>query len=141
MNGSGLRCDGFLLSLKHGSFSAISGNMLQAVSDDGQKAFEAYMTEVSQTQVKDKIKRLFSEINSSTHLPESAYKNGIRLDTEYRCQNQKCNPAGNRRLLFVSAGSLVQAIQIKCTCGLLNTFWKNRIDFDEHGALKMESVR
>lgn len=138
MNGGGVRLEGFLLNLKCGPFSTISRNMLQAVSDDGQKAFEMYMTEVSKVRVKRTIKRLFSEINSSTHLSESAYKNGIRLDTEYRCQNQKCNPAGKRRLLFVSAGLMMQVIQIKCNrCGLLNTFWKNRIDFDEYGALRM----
>jgi len=83
---------------------------------------------------------ILSDINSSTHLPEDALKNGIRLDTEYRCQNQKCNPAGKRRLLFICMGPIVQTIQIKCYgCGLLNTFWKNRIDFDEDGVLFMKA--
>jgi len=140
IRGGGVRFEGFLLNLKDGPFSTIHRNMLQAVSDDGQKAFELYMTEVSQEQVKRTIKRLLSEINSSIYLPESAYKSGIRLDTEHRCQNQKCNPAGKRRLLFVSAGPMMQAIQIKCNgCGLLNTFWKNRIDFDEYGAIQMKN--
>ena len=132
MNGGGFQFDGFVLSMDSGSFC------LFAISQDSQKTFERYMPQVNQAQVKLAIERLFQDINSSTHLPESAYNNGIRLDTEYRCQNQKCNPTGKRRILFVSAGLIDQAIQIKCNgCGLLNTFWKNRIDFDEYGALRM----
>lgn len=143
IDGGGLSIEGFLLSIKTGPYSHLKsrqnlGTSLQAISRDGRKTHTRKVVPVSQVQVKLAIEDILQDINSSIHLPESAYKNGIRLDTEYRCQNQKCNPAGKRRLLFVSAGLMMQVIQIKCNgCGLLNTFWKNRIDFDEYGALRM----
>ena len=88
------------------------------------------------------VEAMFKEINSRAHLPKSAYKNGIRLDTENRCQSSRCNPKGGKsRLLFVSAGRVDQVIQVKCKCGYVNTFWRNRIQFDEFGALKMEAVK
>ena len=93
--------------------------------------------------LRDVVERMFQEINSRSYLPESAYRNGIRLDTEYRCQNfRKCNPdpKGKSRLLFVSAGKVNQVIQIKCKCGYMNTFWRNRIKLDASGALKMETA-
>ena len=138
--GGGVHFEGFHLTIIGGWLKGIrQGNKLRAVSEDGQKNFSRYVTRVSQAQVKLAIERILEDINSRTHLPESAYKNGIRLNTEYRCQNKKCNPSGKRRLLFMSAGLIDQAIQIKCYgCGLLNTFWNNRIDFDESGALYMK---
>lgn len=144
MGGSGVQLEGFVLSIDVGSFhkkKSKKNNSLFAISQDGQKTFIRYMTRVSQAQVKLAIERLLQDINSSTHLPESAYNNGIRLDTEHRCQNERCNPAGKRRLLFVSAGPMAQAMQVKCKCGWMNTFWNNRIDFDEYGALYMKTNR
>ncbi len=88
------------------------------------------------------LETMFQEINSRSYLPKSAYNNGIRLDTENRCQSSRCNPSpgGKPRLLFVSAGQINQVIQIKCKCGYMNTFWRNRIKLDASGALKMEAV-
>jgi len=141
MKGGGVRLEGYLLNLKDGPFSTISRNILQAVSDDGQKAFEMYMTDVSQELLKRTIKRLLSEINSRKYISKSVYKNGIRLDTEYRCQNQKCKPNGKQPLLFKTSRPIEQPIQIKCKCGWINTFWKNRIDFDDQGALYMKTTK
>ena len=88
------------------------------------------------------LEKMFHEINSRSYLPESAYRNGVRLDTEHRCQSSKCNrnPAGESRLLFMSAGKLTQVIQVKCRCGYMNTFWRNRIKLDASGSLKMEAA-
>ena len=89
------------------------------------------------------LEDMFKEINSASHLPKSALRNRIRLDTENRCQSSRCNPVsgGKSRLLFVSAGKVSQVIQVKCPkCGYMNTFWKNRIGFDETGALQMEAA-
>ena len=142
MRGSGLDFEGFLVSLAGGPFTDRKQNqktILNAVSNDGRKILSRPVTPVNQIQVKIEIENILQDINSSTHLPESAYSNGIRLDTEHRCQNQRCNPAGLRRLLFVSAGPMSQPMQIKCKCGWINTFWNNRIDFDEYGAIQMKN--
>jgi len=143
MKGGGLTFYGYVLSLGGGPFKEKKQNrptILSAVSNDGLKTLKQNLiAPISHEQIKLAIGYIIQDINSSTHLPKSAYKNGIRLDTEHRCQNQKCNPSGKRRLLFMSAGLIDQAIQIKCYgCGLLNTFWNNRIDFDESGALYMK---
>ena len=142
LKGGGLDLEGFLLGLERGLFTdkkKTRPTILIAVSKDGRKTLSQEVTQVSQDQVKLAIENILQDINSSTYLPKSAYKNGIRLDTEHRCQNQRCNPAGLRRLLFVSAGPMAQAMQIKCKCGWMNTFWKNRIDFDEYGAIQMKT--
>ena len=112
-----------------------------AVSPSGGDALEHFIEQGES--LDEAVQKIFTEINSSSYLPESAYRNGIRLDTEYRCQNfRKCNPdpKGKSRLLFVSAGKVNQVIQIKCKCGHMNTFWRNRIKLDESGALKMEEA-
>jgi len=142
-NGGGIHFDGFIFSIEAGYFLHPKSpqnleTILQAVSSDGKTIHTRGVVLASNNKIKIAIQDILQDIHSSMHLPESVYNNIIRLDTEHRCQNQKCNPAGKRRLLFVSAGPMVQAIQIKCNgCGLLNTFWKNRIDFDEYGALRM----
>ena len=108
--------------------------MLFAISPQG----EALELEIGQLNIT--LENMFQEINSSSYLPESAYRNGIRLDTENRCQSSRCNPSpgGKPRLLFVSAGQIKQVIQVKCKCGYMNTFWRNRIKLDASGALQME---
>ncbi len=142
MGGGGLTFEGYVLHLRGGPFTKTKQNWpttLIAVSSNSLKTLNREVTPVIQVQVKRAIENILQDINSSTHLPESAYNNGIRLDTEHRCQNQRCNPAGKRRLLFVSAGPMVQPMQIKCKCGWMNTFWKNRIYFDEYGAIQMKN--
>ena len=113
--------------------SEYKDKMLFAVSPSGD-ALELSIDKLDIT-----LEKMFQEINSRSHLPESAYRNGIRLDTENRCQSSKCNPApgGKSRLLFMSAGQMEQVIQIKCKCGFMNTFWKNRIKIDDSGVLRM----
>ena len=134
--GGGVLLEGFLLSVD----TRYSGAELKAVSKDGKFTHTRNVKPVTHARLKIAIECILQDINSNTNLPESAYRNGIRLDTEYRCQNQNCNPSGKRRKLFVSAGPIKQPIQTKCRCGLLNTFWKNRIDFDEQGALQMKKL-
>ena len=73
MSGGGIKFEGFIFSLDDGPFDK---SKVQAVSRDGQKTFERYMFRVTQEQVKYTIGLLLVDINSSTHLPESVYKNG-----------------------------------------------------------------
>lgn len=116
------------------------GVMLFAISPGGE-AMELPIN--SGDELTSVLDYMFKEINSISHLPKSAFRNGIRLDTENRCQSSRCNPSpgGKSRLLFVSAGKVSQVIQVKCKCGYMNTFWRNRIGFDESGALKMEAAK
>ena len=115
------------------------GVMLFAISPEGD-ALEMPIDPVSELDTV--LEKMFQEINSRSHLPESAFRNGIRLDTENRCQSPRCNPSpgGKSRLLFMSSGKVKEVIQVKCKCGYVNTFWRNRIQLDEFGALKMETV-
>jgi len=139
MNGGGLNYQGFVFHVQDiGKKWPLSG-IVRAISRDGQRIFDYDIALIGRAQIKTAIENILNDINSSTHLPKSAYSNGIRLDTEYRCQNQRCNPAGKRRLLFVSAGPMAQVMQVKCKCGYMNTFWKNRIYFDEYGAIQMKN--
>ena len=143
MAGGGLVVDGYIIELDY-SYNienvAVSDKdyKLHAVSEDGITTLTTRIGKFSNLTLKQAIQGIVQDINSKTHLSESAFKNGIRLDTEHRCQNSRCNPLGKRRLLFVSAGSMEQPMQIKCKCGWMNTFWNNRIDFDEFGALYMK---
>ncbi len=111
-----------------------------AVSPSGGNALEHFIEQ--DESLDEAVQKIFTEINSSSYLPESAYRNGIRLDTENRCQSSRCNPSpgGKPRLLFVSAGQINQVIQIKCKCGYMNTFWRNRIKMDASGALQVEAA-
>ena len=143
--GSGLTVDGWLISLEHPYLVGTGKNKdfkLKAVWKDGSTTLTITIGKFSDVTLKQAIGGIIGDINSRTHLPESAYNNGIRLDTEHRCQNPRCNPAGKRRLLFVSAGPVAQPMQIKCNgCRWMNTFWNNRIDFDESGVLYMKTKR
>ena len=88
ISGGGLSIQGFQLSLKGGKFPDRRQNMpitLNAVTRDGTTTISCEVMSIDPGQVKLAIDKIFQDINSSIHLPESAYKNQVRLNTEYRC--------------------------------------------------------
>jgi len=73
---------------------------------------------------------------------EVTRRNSVPIDVENRCQGPKCNPRGDSRLLFKSAGKPTQPIEVRCWgCGHMNTFWPQRISIDEHGSVYMKQFR